>query len=108
MAKEITILMPHALPREEARARVADALERARSGVIESIVNGEVTWTGDHADVSVGAMGQKVTGEIDVEPAQVRVRILLPWLLERFSGPIAHQIARMGESRLRLPPPSGS
>lgn len=106
MSKEITILLPHSLPREEARLRVADALERARAGLVESLVAGDVSWTGDKADVSVGVLGQKVTGEIEVEDAQVRVRILLPWLLERFACPIADKIARMGESHLRLEPPA--
>jgi hypothetical protein len=106
MSKEITILLPHALSREEARLRVAAALERARAGVLESLVAGDVAWTGDKAEVSIGLLGQNVTGEIEVEDAQVRVRILLPWLLERFSGPIADKIARMGESHLRLERPA--
>jgi hypothetical protein len=106
MAKEITILLPHSLPREEARARVANALERARAGLLESLVSGDVSWKDDHADVAVSALGQSVTGEIDVEAEQVRVRVALPWLLERLSGPIAQRIARFGEAHLRLAPPA--
>lgn len=102
MAKEITIVFPHTLSQEEARLRVEVALERASTNFAQSVVTSDVTWTDQHADVVVGALGQNVLAQIDVEPDQVRVSITLPWLFERLSGRIIDRITQVGRGTLQI------
>ncbi|MDB5572521.1 MAG: hypothetical protein JWN93_3704 [Hyphomicrobiales bacterium] len=102
MSREIEIVLPHQLGVEEARKRVADAVERARAGFAESVVDSDVTWDANRAAISVGAFGQRVEGQIDVEPAQVRVRVQLPWLLASLAGKITDRLTKVGGDALRL------
>jgi hypothetical protein len=97
MSKEMLVVLPHSLGREEARRRVSSAIASAQAGLGQGFVSANVQWSNtDHADVHVGAMGQNVTAEIDVEDAQVRVRVTLPWLLAGFGGKIAERIEQAG------------
>jgi hypothetical protein len=107
MAKEITIVFPHTLGQEEARARVVDAIEQARAGFREGLLSSDVTWNAHHADLAIGALGQNVMAQIDVEPQQVRVSVTLPWLLERLSASIADRITKIGRSTLQIGSGSG-
>lgn len=97
MSREVQVVLPHSLGREEARRRVMEAIERAQSSLGQGLVSTDVQWPrDDHATVGVRAMGQIISAEIDVEDAQVRVRVLLPWLLGRFAGKITERIEQAG------------
>ena len=102
MAKEITIVFPHTLGQEEAHARIVDAVERARAGFTEGVLSSDVKWNGRHADLAIGALGQNILAQIDVEPQQVRVSVTLPWIFERLSGSIAERITKIGRSALQI------
>ncbi len=97
MSREVLVVLTHSLGREEARRRVASAVERAQASVGQGFVTSEIHWPQpDHASVNVRAMGQSVTGEIDVTDSEVRVRVFLPWLLARFAGKITERIEQAG------------
>ena len=97
MSKEILVVLPHSLGREEARRRVGEAIERARGGIGQGLINADVKWPNpDHADLSVGALGQTVSAQIDVQEAEVRVRVLLPWLLASLAGKVTERIQQAG------------
>lgn len=97
MSREVLVVLPHSLGREEARRRVSDAMERARASLGQGIVNASAQWPNpDRADLSVGAMGQTVSAQIDVEDTQVRVRVLLPWLLAGLAGKVSERIEKAG------------
>jgi hypothetical protein len=97
MSREVLVVLPHSLGREEARRRVCSAVERAQASVGQGFVTADIQWPQqDHASVNVRAMGQSVTGEIDVADTEVRVRVLLPWLLARFAGKLTERIEQAG------------
>jgi hypothetical protein len=97
MSREVLVVLPHSLGRDEARRRVADAIESARASLGQGVVNASAHWPNpDHADINVTAMGQSVSAQIDVEDAQVRVRVLLPWLLAGLAGKVGERIERAG------------
>ncbi|MFN3890440.1 MAG: polyhydroxyalkanoic acid system family protein [Beijerinckiaceae bacterium] len=102
MSREVLVVLPHSLGRDEARRRVSAAVERARSGLGQGLVGASVEWPQtDHADVRVAALGQTVSAEIDVDDQSVRVRVLLPWLLAGFARKVTDQIESAG-STLRI------
>ena len=39
------------------------------------------TWSGNRMDFHVGAMGQNVSGHLEVMQDRVRVEVQLPWIL---------------------------
>jgi hypothetical protein len=98
MSREVLVVLSHSLGRDEAQRRVTSAIERAQARLGQGFVTSNVNWTHpDHADVNVAAMGQAVDAEIDVEDAQVRVRVHLPWLLGGFAGKITERIEQAGK-----------
>jgi Putative polyhydroxyalkanoic acid system protein (PHA_gran_rgn) len=45
----------------------------------------EETWTGYHLQFRVSAIGQAASGSIDVTEDQVRLEVVLPWLLAKIA-----------------------
>lgn len=97
MSRELLVVLPHSLGRDEARRRVSAAIERAKAGLGQGVVNTSLAWPqADRADVRVAALGQTVAAEIDVEDANVRVRVRLPWLLAGLADKISERIEQAG------------
>ena len=46
---------------------------------------GEQTWTGDHLQFRVSALGQSASGSIDVAEDYVKLEVFLPWLLAKLA-----------------------
>ena len=94
------IALPHNLGKEEARRRV-----RERSGEIANFIPGfasvTTSWQGDdRMALAVGAMGQELTGAIEVGESEVAFTVELPAALS-FSEPmIRNQIEAKGRKLL--------
>jgi hypothetical protein len=106
MSKSITITLSHDLGAEEARHRIETGLDALRRRFADKIGNASVTWTGNHADVHVAAMGQSVDAGVDVAADIVTIELRLPWLLAAFAEKVRGFIEKSGTDALRLPPPS--
>lgn len=92
MSKKIVFVLPHALGPDDARSRVAGASENALAGQGQCLVRADVKWPAhDHAELSVSALGQAACAQIEMEDTEVRVRIMLPWLLASFAAKIAER-----------------
>jgi hypothetical protein len=93
MATPITISIPHQLGRAEARRRIEAGFAKiihqfpGRGGAYSEC------WEGDRLTFSVGAMGQTVSGVVNVHDAAVTMEIELPGVLG--------VIASGGEGRLQ-------
>jgi hypothetical protein len=96
MKKPLIVSIPHNLGREEARKRLQSGLERVRGQFGGQVAFQEETWSGDHLDFRVGAMGQSVTGRLDVEDQTVRLEVDLPWVLSIFAEKAKALIQRQG------------
>jgi hypothetical protein len=61
------------------------------------------TWTGNHMDLKLTAMGQQVSGRIDVEAQSVRLEVDLPWILamlaDKFRPQVEQEARKMLEKR---------
>jgi hypothetical protein len=56
----------------------------------------EETWSGDHLQFRVRALGQVAGGTIDVAADHVRLEVELPWLLAAFAEKITPVIRKEG------------
>jgi hypothetical protein len=81
MPKPLIVSIPHHLGQEEAlrRLRYGFASAQAKFGQFFSVH--EQTWTGNRLQFNLSALGQSVSGSIDVFDDQVRLELVLPWLL---------------------------
>ncbi|MGC2085638.1 MAG: polyhydroxyalkanoic acid system family protein [Bradyrhizobium sp.] len=84
MSAPLVVSIPHRLGKEEAVRRLKTGLTRAATSVPVLKVD-EERWDGDQMIFRVRALGQAASGRIDVGEAEVRVEVVLPWLLQRFA-----------------------
>jgi hypothetical protein len=104
MAKSIVISIPHDLGATEARRRIAEGLGPLQQSFAGKLTS-DVQWTGNHADINVGALGQKVTAQLDIEQTQVRIEVQLPFLLAALANRIQPYLQKTGSAMLRIGPP---
>ena len=105
MSKSIVVTFPHQLGTDEAKRRITTQVEEAKKAYIEKIGSGELVWEGDTGHIRVSALGQTTTAAIDVQPADIRVEIHLPWLLAAFADKIETLVKSNTSSALRIEPP---
>ena len=84
MSAPLVVSIPHRLGKEEAVRRLKNGLTRAATSVPVLKVD-EERWDGDQMIFRVRALGQAASGRINVGEADVRVEVVLPWLLQRFA-----------------------
>jgi hypothetical protein len=82
MTRPLIVTIPHSLGREEAIRRLKGGLARA-STALPIVKIEEETWNGDQLSFRVTGMGQSAFGIAEVNDADVRVEVVLPWLLQR-------------------------
>ncbi|HEV2532925.1 polyhydroxyalkanoic acid system family protein [Phenylobacterium sp.] len=96
MSKAVTVTIPHELGREEARKRIEAGfgdLSRHLGGM------GSVTkaWDGDRLSFAFAAMGQAVSGSVDVADRAIRLEVLLPTLLAMMAGKLKGRLQSEGQ-----------
>jgi len=96
MSKPLVVSIPHHLGKEEAARRLKTGLGSARSNFGHLFAVQEETWTGDHLQFRLTALGQAVSGGIDVADDYVRLEVTLPWLLAKIAETIQPLICKEG------------
>jgi nucleoside-triphosphatase THEP1 len=96
MSAPLVVSIPHRLGKDEAVRRLKNGLTRAATSVPVLKVD-EVRWDGDQMAFRVRALGQAASGRIDVGEDQVRVEVVLPWLLQRFAQAAQAAIRNRGQ-----------
>jgi len=97
MNKAITVSIPHQLGRAEARRRIEDGFSdfsRHLGGTAGALSK---SWAGDRLNFSLQAMGQAVTGFLDVAEDAVRVEVVLPGFLAMVAGKIKGTLQKEGQ-----------
>ena len=96
MSTPITINLPHQHGRIEARRRI----EAGFAKVVHSLPGGtggySERWEGDRLVFSAIAMGQTVSGVIDVLDTVVKMEIVLPGVLGLLAGGLKSQLQKAG------------
>ena len=98
--KTISVKIPHRLPRAEARERLQSGVSRLKAQYGTQVAQVDDRWTGDRMDFKVTAMGQSITGRLDVEADDVRVEVDLPWFLAMFGDRIRTEVEQQGRKLL--------
>jgi hypothetical protein len=104
MASPIVIDIPHNLGRDEAKRRMNAGIDKIARHIPGG---GEVsaTWPAeDRMTMVIAAMGQKVTADLDVEEALVRVQLAVPMMLSFMAGPITGIVKKSAEELLLADP----
>jgi Putative polyhydroxyalkanoic acid system protein (PHA_gran_rgn) len=96
MSKPLVVTIPHRLGKEEAVRRLKSGLGTARSNWSHVFSILEETWTGDHLQFQVSALGQSASGSIDVCDDHVNLVVFLPWLLAKLAAAIQPMVRKEG------------
>lgn len=95
------VAVPHNLPKEEVRRRL-----RERSGEIANFMPGgmaqvQTGWVDeDRMNLTVGAMGAEVRGDVLIEEGQVVFQVTLPAMLSFMEPAVAKAIEAGGHKLL--------
>ena len=106
MGKPVTVNIPHNLGKEEARRRLEAGFGNVRqqlAGGIGGMLSLEERWQGDQLHLSGGALGQKVTGRLEVLADFVRIELDLPEILAVVADRIVGTLKREGQKLLEKP-----
>ncbi len=96
MSKPLVVTIPHHLGREEAVRRLKSGLATARTNWAHVFAIQEESWTGDHLQFQVSALGQSASGSIDVRDDHVNLVVFLPWLLAKLAAAIQPLVRKEG------------
>jgi hypothetical protein len=94
VAEPLTVSIPHRLGKAEAQRRFKDGLQRARTDLSRIIAVQHETWSGDSVDFQVTALGQSARGTIEFLDNELRLTVMLPWLLSKVAGAFIPQLRR--------------
>ena len=99
MNKPIVIDLPHKIGAEEAKRRMKNGIGKLKDHLPGG---GEVQsgWEGDRMNLRVKAMGQEVSGHIDVHETKVHVELMLPAMLALFAGQVEGLLRGKGAEML--------
>ena len=81
MTKPLLVTLPHNLGKTEAIRRLKQGLASAASQFGPRLKVDEQTWRGDELSFRVTVLRQHLVGTIDVGEENVRLEVILPWIL---------------------------
>jgi hypothetical protein len=96
MANPLMVSIPHRLGQEEALRRLKSGLDSVRTNYGHLFSVQEEKWTGGQLQFRAGALGQVLSGTIDVLDDRVNLEIVLPWLLATLAEAIKPLIRKEG------------
>jgi hypothetical protein len=84
MSKPLIVLIPHSLGKAEALRRLRSGMARATANIPLLKFEDQI-WAGDRMTFRARALGQVASGTVDVGESDVRLEVVLPWVLQRFA-----------------------
>lgn len=102
------VAVPHDLPRAEVRKRLRERSHEIADHIPGGVAQVATDWdSDDRMNINVSAMGQDLSGAVDIEDGQVVFEIALPMALSFFEPIISGAIKQQGQKML-APPESAS
>jgi hypothetical protein len=96
MSKPLVVSIPHRLGQDEALRRIKTGLRDVEQKFGQFFRIDEQTWTDNRLQFRVNALAQTVSGTIDVREEEVRLEVVLPWLLAKLAEAIQPLIRKEG------------
>lgn len=103
MSQPVTVSVPHQLGQAEARRRIEEGFNQLQSqmtGGMGGMFTWQKRWEGDRLHFESGALGQKLTGRLDVQDDAVRIEVDLPELLAALADRISGKLRQAGQKLL--------
>ena len=98
------VAIPHALGRDEVRNRLRSRSHMIADGIPGGMANVQTAWpSDDRMTLDIAAMGQVLTGHIDVEDSQVVLHMELPPALGFLKPIVEGAIRQQGHKMLAAP-----
>ncbi len=97
MSKPVTVTIPHQLGRAEARRRIDEGFARLTAQLGGGLAQINKTWSGDQMQFAARAVGQAISGRLDVLDDAVKMEIDLPPLLAMIADKIRGRIQKEGQ-----------
>ncbi len=99
------VAIPHSLGREEVRRRLSSSSSSIADAIPGGMAQVTTEWLGeDSLSLAINAMGQALTGRIDIDDSQVVFTMDLPLALS-FIAPIVEGTIQQAGQKLLAPPP---
>ena len=102
MNNEIVVRIPHRHTQEEATRRIRTGIDELRARYGDRVAALETKWDGPRMDGRLNALGQTLSGSIEVEPTVVVVTVQLPWLLAVLKERILGFVQKNGDRILQI------
>lgn len=96
MAKPVVVTIEHGSSKEAVKQKLGASMAEIRGRLGPFVGAIEQEWAGDALCFRLAALGQPVTGRIDVDERVVRVEVVLPGLLGYLGDKIAGRVEREG------------
>jgi Putative polyhydroxyalkanoic acid system protein (PHA_gran_rgn) len=96
MSKPFVVSIPHRLGKDEAVRRLKSGIGGVRTNYGHLFAIEEETWTAEHLQFRVSALGQVASGSIDVANDCVTLQVYLPWLLAKVAEAVQPLIRKEG------------
>lgn len=100
MAKPVNVTITHELGRPGARGRIDGGIDKLMNSFAGGMLTVDKHWNGDRMEFDAKAMGQHVTGHVDVNDDNVMIEVRLPLLLAGMAQKVADRI--QGDGKLLL------
>ncbi|MGD0812349.1 MAG: polyhydroxyalkanoic acid system family protein [Verrucomicrobiota bacterium] len=97
---KVTLSVPHQLGQNEAKSRISKLLADTRTQFGDKITDVEEAWTGNTDAFRFRAMGFAVDGQLEVQPAELRININLPWAALPFKSRVESEILKHARALL--------
>lgn len=104
MARMVEVTIPHELGRDEARRRIDKGFTQLIEPLGQALRVDRRDWNGDSLEFAATALGQRISGSLDVDEREVRVHLALPWLLAVTLERMTPLIRKRGEILLEHKP----
>jgi hypothetical protein len=96
----MTIQIDHTLPKEEAKRRIEQLIERYQEEYKDQVQDLTVEWKDEKAHIRVSARGYSSAGSLEVTDGAVLLDFYVPFLLQVFGKKIKSTIQQTIEESL--------
>ena len=95
------ISLPHKFTATEAKSRVINMINEAKTQAAKDVTIQEERWEGNTLHFAVTAQGQKLAGTFEVKDSEFILDVKLPFYLRPFEGKIQKMILEQAQAALK-------